>query len=85
VTIHGFNQNSQKALGAVTLNLQCGGLKSSIKFYVIDAKTSYQTLLGRPWLHNNQMMHSALHQCLKYINNGKQKKDQWRFKTLWCS
>jgi hypothetical protein len=46
VTIHGFNQNSQKALGAVTLNLQCGGLNSPTKFYVIDAETSYWVLLG---------------------------------------
>jgi hypothetical protein len=41
VIIHGFNQNSQKALRAITLNLQCGGLKVPMKFYVIDVKTSY--------------------------------------------
>jgi hypothetical protein len=46
--IHGFNQNSQKALGVITLNLQCGSLKSPTKFYVIDAETSYQAILGRP-------------------------------------
>jgi hypothetical protein len=48
VIIHGFNQNSQKALGALTLNLQCGSLKAPSKFYVIDVETSYRALLGRP-------------------------------------
>jgi hypothetical protein len=74
VIIHGFNQNSQKALGAITLNLQCGSLKAPTKFYVIDAETSYRALLGRPWLHSNQVILSTLHQCLKYIENGKQKR-----------
>jgi hypothetical protein len=73
VIIHGFNQNSQKALGAITLNLQCGSLKAPTKFYVIDAETSYR-LLGCPWLHSNQVIPSTLHQCLKYIENGKQKR-----------
>jgi hypothetical protein len=71
VIIHGFNQNSQKALGAITLNLQCGSLKVPTKFYVIDADTSYRALLDRPWLHSNQVIPSTLHQCLKYIDNGK--------------
>jgi hypothetical protein len=72
--IHGFNQNSQKAMGAITLNLQCESLKAPTKFYVIDAETSYRALLGRPWLHSNQVIPSTLHQCLKYIENGKQKR-----------
>jgi hypothetical protein len=47
VIIHGFNQNSQKALGAITLNLQYGSLKAPTKFYVIDAETYYRALLDR--------------------------------------
>jgi hypothetical protein len=74
VIIHSFNQNSQKAMGAITLNLQCRSMKAPTKFYVIDAETSYRALLGHPWLHNNQVIPSTLHQCLKYIENGKQKR-----------
>jgi hypothetical protein len=74
VIIHGFNQNSQKAMRAITLNLQCGSLKVPTKFYVIDAETSYRALLGRLWLHSNQVIPSTMHQCLKYIENGKQKR-----------
>jgi hypothetical protein len=51
-----------------------GSLKAPIKFYVIDAETSYRALLGRPWLHNNHIIPFTLHQCLKYIENDKQKR-----------
>jgi hypothetical protein len=74
VIIHGFNQNSQKALGAITLNLRCGSLKAPTKFYDINVETSYRAMLGRLWLHNNQVIPSTIHQCLKYIENGKKKR-----------
>ncbi|KAM1584835.1 hypothetical protein ACFX1Z_037776 [Malus domestica] len=41
-------------------------LKSSIIFHVIDARTSYSLILGRPWIHENGVMSSTLHQCLKF-------------------
>ncbi|KAK1684838.1 hypothetical protein QYE76_045686 [Lolium multiflorum] len=33
---------------------------------MIDGATSYNALLGRPWLHENQVVPSTLHQCIKY-------------------
>lgn len=74
VSIHGFNQNSQRALGAVTLPITIGKFKTEAKFYVIDAETSYKALLGRPWLHENYVVPSTLYQCMKYVKDGK----QWR-------
>jgi len=35
--------------------------------YIIDADTSYNLLLGRPWIHNNWIVPSTLHQCFKYV------------------
>jgi hypothetical protein len=72
ISIQGFNRNSQKALGAVTLPITMGTLKSEAKFYVLDADTSYKALMGRPWLHENYVVPSTLHQCLKYVRDGKQ-------------
>ena len=42
-------------------------------FYVIDAKTTYNMLLGRPWIHQNGVVSSTLHQCFKYYKNGQVK------------
>ncbi|KAM2282451.1 hypothetical protein ACFXTI_031664 [Malus domestica] len=47
-----------------------GELKSSTIFHVIDARTSYSLLLGRPWIHANGVVPSTLHQCLKFYREG---------------
>ncbi|KAL0446207.1 UNVERIFIED_CONTAM: hypothetical protein Slati_1748600 [Sesamum latifolium] len=46
------------------------GMVSIALFHVIDAKTSYNMLLGRPWLHENIVVPSTWHQCFKYYHNG---------------
>ena len=40
---------------------------------MIDSKTSYKLLLGRPWLHEHGVVASTLHQCLKYYRDGEKK------------
>lgn len=37
-----------------------------VTFHVIDAITSTNVLLGRPWLHEHKVMPSTWHQCFKY-------------------
>ncbi|KAM2695359.1 hypothetical protein EV1_039864 [Malus domestica] len=47
-----------------------GELKSSTIFHVINARTSYGLLLGRPWIYANGVVPSTLHQCLKFYREG---------------
>ncbi|KAM1690340.1 hypothetical protein ACFXTN_029253 [Malus domestica] len=47
-----------------------GELKSSTIFHVIDARTSYGLLLGRPWIYTNGVVPYTLHQCLKFYQEG---------------
>ncbi|KAL0359472.1 UNVERIFIED_CONTAM: hypothetical protein Sangu_0796600 [Sesamum angustifolium] len=49
--IQGFNQGGQRAVGIIRMQLTMEDMVSSALFHVIDAKTSYNMLLGRPWLH----------------------------------
>jgi len=49
--MQGFNLESQCAIGMIRVELIMGDLTTSSILYVIDAKTSYRLLLGRPWLH----------------------------------
>ncbi|PIN13722.1 hypothetical protein CDL12_13655 [Handroanthus impetiginosus] len=69
LTIQGFNQDGQRAIGMIRLNLMIGELKVSTLFHVIDARTFYYLLLGRPWLHENRVIPSTLHQCFKYVKD----------------
>ena len=42
-------------------------LGSGAWHYVFDADTSYNLLLGRPWIHHNPFIPSTLHQVMKYV------------------
>ncbi|KAL0444592.1 UNVERIFIED_CONTAM: hypothetical protein Slati_2181900 [Sesamum latifolium] len=72
--IQGFNQGGQRAVGIIRLQLTMEDMVSTILFHVIDAKTSYNMFLGRPWLHENAVVPSTWHQCFKYCVNGIVKK-----------
>ena len=55
------------------MELVTGELGLDTLFHVIDAKTSYNVLLGRPWLHENGVIPSTLHQCFKFYQGGVKK------------
>ncbi|KAL0370604.1 UNVERIFIED_CONTAM: hypothetical protein Sangu_0378500 [Sesamum angustifolium] len=72
--IQGFNQGEQMVVGIIRMQLTMEDMVSSTLFHVIDAKTSYNMLLGRPWLHENAVVLSTWHQYFKYYRNGIVKK-----------
>ena len=53
-------------MGTISLVLKLEKLMTYVTFHVIDAATSYNALIGRPWLHENGVVPSTLHQCIKY-------------------
>src|SRR4051812_3477155 len=67
--IFGFNANSTRPMGKIKLRCQIGDLKTKVTVYVIDADTSYNLLLGRPWIHRNHIVPSTLHQVMKYVDD----------------
>ncbi|KAK4566285.1 hypothetical protein RGQ29_002502 [Quercus rubra] len=71
LVIQGFNQGGQRAIGMIHLELIIGELISNVLFHVIDAKTTYNMLLGRPWIYGNGIVPSTLHQCFKYLQSNK--------------
>ncbi|KAH0746046.1 hypothetical protein KY285_007703 [Solanum tuberosum] len=68
--IQGFNQGGQRSIGTVKIDLTIGELQSSVWLHVIDAKTSYNSFLGRLWVHENKVIPSTYHQCLKCYEDG---------------
>ena len=55
-TIYGFNANGAHLMGKIKLKCQIRDLKSEVSCYVIDANTSYNLLMGRPWIHRNSIV-----------------------------
>ncbi|WMV19001.1 hypothetical protein MTR67_012386 [Solanum verrucosum] len=70
LTIQGFNQGGQQSIGKIRVGLSIGDVKSNTLIHVIDAKTSYNLLLGSPWVHENEVVPSTLYQCMKYMKDG---------------
>src|SRR3954468_22631997 len=66
--IFGFNANSTRPMRKIKLRCQIGDLKTEVTVYVIGADTSYNLLLGRPWIHRNHIVPSTLHQVMKYVD-----------------
>lgn len=56
----------QQALGTIRLRLMIEDMMTYVTFHVIDAITSTNVLLGRPWLHEHKVVPSTWHQCFKY-------------------
>jgi len=69
--IYDFNANGTRPMGKIKLKCQIGDLRSEVTCYVLDADTSYNVLLGRPWIHRNSIVPSTLHQVIKYIDGDK--------------
>ena len=46
--IYGFNANGARPMSKIKLRCQISDLKSKVMYYVIDADTSYNLVLGRP-------------------------------------
>lgn len=72
--IQGFNQGRQRSIGSIKLEIHMEDLRSSAWMHVVDAKTSYNILLGRPWVHENGIVSSSYYQCLKYLEGGIERK-----------
>ena len=70
LVIQGFNQGGKRAIGMIHLELIIGELTSNVLFHVINAKTTYNMLLRRPWIHGNGIVPSTLHQCFKFLQSG---------------
>lgn len=82
MTIQGYNADSKRAIGKIRLKCQLADLKSEITCYVIDNDTSYNLLLGRPWIQGNFVVPSTLHQCFKYVDEDKKYKQSSQIGSL---
>ena len=73
MVIEGFNQGSQRVIGMIRLELTISGLKASALFHVINLKTTYKLLLSCPWIQENGVVTSTMHQCFQFYQDGVKK------------
>ncbi|XP_060194945.1 uncharacterized protein LOC132624137 [Lycium barbarum] len=66
VCVRAFDGAKRDTIGEIDLTLKIGPVDFGITFQVIDMDTSYNLLLGRPWIHAARAVPSTLHQVVKF-------------------
>ncbi|RYR53422.1 hypothetical protein Ahy_A06g028514 [Arachis hypogaea] len=51
IAVTNFSEGSTPAKGLITLTVEVGSSKRNTVFVVVPSKASYNTLLGRDWIH----------------------------------
>ena len=67
-TLTDFTGRISQCQGILILNLTVGTKTLVTPFFVINAKPSYNALLGRDWIHASLAVPSTLHQCVMFWN-----------------
>ncbi|KAK4734356.1 hypothetical protein R3W88_008617 [Solanum pinnatisectum] len=67
VNVKAFDGVQRDTLGAVNLDIQMDPVEFNMEFQVLDINTSYNLLLGRPFIHMTGAVPSTLHQLMKFI------------------
>ncbi|KAF2568438.1 hypothetical protein F2Q68_00026523 [Brassica cretica] len=64
--IFGLSKNATMTLGSIDLVVKSGSVTKVTEFLVIDRPTSYNTIVGTPWLNSMRAIPSTFHLCLKF-------------------
>ncbi|XP_070025107.1 uncharacterized protein [Nicotiana sylvestris] len=65
-TLSGFDNSSVVTKMEVTLATFAEGVVKDMKFQVIEIEMAYNKILGRPWIHEIDVVPSTLHQVIKF-------------------
>ncbi|XP_070020504.1 uncharacterized protein [Nicotiana sylvestris] len=74
-TLSGFDNSSIVTKGEIILTTFSEGVVKDTKFQVIDIDMVYNIILGRPWIHEMDVVPSTLHQVIKFPS-------QWGIKQI---
>ncbi|XP_074278447.1 uncharacterized protein LOC141602037 [Silene latifolia] len=64
-TVRAFDGTVRRVSGLVTLCVNMGKVERKVNFQVIDVASSFNILLGRPWIHTAGAVSSTLHRKIK--------------------
>ncbi|XP_074347614.1 uncharacterized protein LOC141686480 [Apium graveolens] len=65
-TLVGFSGETKRTLGEITLPTYAQRVNLLEKFCIIDVDSTYNIIMGRPWIHNLKVVPSIYHQVLKF-------------------
>ncbi|XP_027767963.1 uncharacterized protein LOC114074305 [Solanum pennellii] len=72
VFVRAYDGSRRDTIGEIKLNMTIGPVVFTIVFQVMDMETSYNFLLGRPWIHMARAVPSTLRQVVKFEYNNQE-------------
>ena len=68
--VKAYDRTQRTVLGTLSTHIMIGPVIYSILFQVLRIQSSFNLLLGRPWIHEVGAIPSSLHQKVKFIHEG---------------
>ncbi|XP_075112394.1 uncharacterized protein LOC142182216 [Nicotiana tabacum] len=65
-TLSGFDNSSAVTKREIILTTFAEGVVKDTKFQVVEMDMAYNVILGRPWIHEMDVVPSTLHQVIKF-------------------
>ncbi|XP_070010500.1 uncharacterized protein [Nicotiana sylvestris] len=65
-TLSGFDNSSAVTKGEIIITTFAEGVVKDTKFQVVEMDMAYNMILGRPWIHEMDVVPSILHQVIKF-------------------
>ena len=69
-TFKAYDGTQRTIMGTLSTHVMIGPVRYSILFQVLRIRSSFNLLLGLPWIHEAGAIPSSLHQKLKFIHKG---------------
>ncbi|XP_074298065.1 uncharacterized protein LOC141628877 [Silene latifolia] len=66
IPLVGFSGETANSLGEIVIPTYVGGVNKQVRYLVIDGPSTYNIILGKPWLHLMKAVPSTYHQCVKF-------------------
>nr|XP_016455466.1 PREDICTED: uncharacterized protein LOC107779531 [Nicotiana tabacum] len=66
ITLIRFNIAVERISGKIILPVLAGGITLEITFHIMDQDTTYNAIIGRPWIHSMRAIPSSLYQVIKF-------------------
>ena len=70
-TVRAYDGTQRIVMGTLSTHVMIGLVSYSIVFQVLRIQSSFNLLLGRPWIHEAGAIPSSLHQKVKFIHEGR--------------
>ena len=64
--VKAYNNNRREVLGTITLELTIGPMIKKVEFQVLNIASCFNMLLGRPWIHDTEVVASSLYQKVQF-------------------